>query len=214
MNNHEKTIFFLTRLLKQANQRGEPRRPARCEPSVSVRRAVVRRAVAPRAVGAGMLMDAPQRLHQRQPPEKPQALLTSFSAVRFPPQTQALCPQMSAAAAAAARTARRLLACRLQTTTTRLLHASTRLLPRAPSLLPLSSFDLLSASTACAARRQIAFSFQPPPWPAGSSSQGAAREASGSFIHPAAIVHPDASIGQVKPPPAWHAPIARSFDSL
>ncbi|CAO2178450.1 unnamed protein product [Urochloa humidicola] len=54
--------------------------------------------------------------------------------------------------AAAARAARRLLSCRLQTTTTRLLHAS--------------------------------------------ASQGAARKASGSFIHPAAIVHPDASIGQ------------------
>ncbi|XP_022682155.1 probable acyl-[acyl-carrier-protein]--UDP-N-acetylglucosamine O-acyltransferase, mitochondrial isoform X2 [Setaria italica] len=56
-------------------------------------------------------------------------------------------------ATAAARAARRLLPCRLQSTTTRLLHAS-------------------------------------------ASSQGAAREASGSFIHPAAVVHPDASIGQ------------------
>ncbi|OEL28346.1 putative acyl-[acyl-carrier-protein]--UDP-N-acetylglucosamine O-acyltransferase, mitochondrial [Dichanthelium oligosanthes] len=58
----------------------------------------------------------------------------------------------AAAAAAAARAARRLLSCPLQTSTTRLLHAS--------------------------------------------DSQGAAREASGSFIHPAAVVHPDASIGQ------------------
>ncbi|NP_001140771.1 Probable acyl-[acyl-carrier-protein]--UDP-N-acetylglucosamine O-acyltransferase, mitochondrial [Zea mays] len=56
------------------------------------------------------------------------------------------------AAAAAARAARRHFSSRLQTTTSRLLHAS--------------------------------------------DSQAAARETSGSFIHPAAVVHPDAAIGQ------------------
>lgn len=62
------------------------------------------------------------------------------------------------------------------------------------------SLLISSASTASAARvRSLNFSFSTPLWPAG-DSQAAAREASGSFIHPAAVVHPDAAIGQVKPP--------------
>ena len=102
----------------------------------------------------------------------------------------------AAAAAAAARAARLLLPCLPQTTTTRLLHASTRAPAPAPapSHLPLISSDRASHS------RQIAFLIltRDPPWHAG-ASQGAAREASGSFIHPAAVVHPDAVIGQVNP---------------
>ncbi|PWZ09446.1 hypothetical protein Zm00014a_026002 [Zea mays] len=71
------------------------------------------------------------------------------------------------AAAAAARAARRHFSSRLQTTTSRLLHANRFLI------------------------------FSSPLCPIG-DSQAAARETSGSFIHPAAVVHPDAAIGQVQ----------------
>jgi hypothetical protein len=38
------------------------------------------------------------------------------------------------------------------------------------------------------------------------SSEGAAREAATSFVHPAAVVHPDAVVGQVKISPIPIAP--------
>jgi hypothetical protein len=96
---------------------------------------------------------------------------------------------MAAAAAAASRAARRVLSPRLLLTASRRLHASTR------AVLP------WAVSTACSPSCLIVLI---PIRPAG-ASEGAAREASTSFIHPAAVVHPDAAIGQVKPPACSHA---------
>jgi hypothetical protein len=140
---------------------------------------------------------------QRQPGRCPKTASTADISPGLPasPQTQspATVPPMSAAAAAVARAARRYFSSRLHTTTTRLLHASTRFLSRSLARSFHLSLLISSVSTASARSRQIAFSFSTPLWPAG-DSQAAAREASGSFIHPAAVVHPDAAIGQVKPP--------------
>lgn len=62
--------------------------------------------------------------------------------------------------------------------------------------LPLTNFLLIMVHRFHPSR-QIAYSHAHRP---AGASEGAAREASGSFIHSAAVVHPDAAIGQVKSP--------------
>nr|CAB3478152.1 unnamed protein product [Digitaria exilis] len=69
-------------------------------------------------------------------------------------------------------------------------------LPLSPNTKPSASMS--AAAAARATRRLLSCRLQATtarPLHAR-ASQGAARDASGSFIHPAAIVHPDASIGQ------------------